>query len=382
MVDPLPVVVITSLFASTHFRSVPISFHRILWLLPLMGVTFSRLGLLLLPAVAIQSHVKEKKVNKNWVEPEVGHYESHSPTGVGSFPSAKLDIWFDEELQSREFNLTLGEYSGRGHLRPVGRRGLVALTGVDGSQEDGYLLDQCSKLTKLTQKFFEAIDVYKIPRAERSRLIILCPVPGQGWTLYLGLVRDSALTFKALYSPVVLTSPSPVPVTLAQAHKKRDLREWALPPSGVYRSDGTMRVGDLTHLKLIIDSNRVVIALGDFTAWGLLERQAQIQRVPLSMGDGMKDTHPSAGSVSKFKYSAEGSVSAVNAAYRHYRIPDADASSGHKSMNLCPVADAMRGSPSVDDLLLCAARWPVKRSSSVLSHAATVRQLSTNAGLC
>ncbi|KAF4652389.1 hypothetical protein FOZ61_009727 [Perkinsus olseni] len=199
-----------------------------------MGVTFSRLGLLLLPAVAIQSHVKEKKVNKNWVEPEVGHYESHSPTGVGSLPSLKLDIWREDTgPRGLKFECNLGGFINRGYLDAIPSSRTVALGKVDGSVDPYYQSGKCSRLKYEggSTAINLAYSLYEISvnnRGSPKRLMFLCPVDNQGWTVYLRLERKKSGTIQRLFSPVQLVKSA----SSEAISSPPTIEEVTIPPSG------------------------------------------------------------------------------------------------------------------------------------------------------
>ncbi|KAF4676846.1 hypothetical protein FOZ62_000871, partial [Perkinsus olseni] len=180
------------------------------------------------------SHVKEKKVGKIWVEPEVGHYESHSPTGVGSLPSLKLDIWREDNgPKGWKFECNLGGFIDRGYLDTMDSNRYVALGRVDGTVDHSYSSGKCSRLRyeRGSTAISAAYNVYQIPISTSGKAwhsMFLCPVVSQGWTVYLHAGRDKFFHINSLFSPVQLVKSTSSEATSSSP----TIEEVTIPPLG------------------------------------------------------------------------------------------------------------------------------------------------------
>ncbi|KAF4716668.1 hypothetical protein FOZ63_004682, partial [Perkinsus olseni] len=175
-----------------------------------MGVSFSRLGLLL-AAAATQPNLHQDTNYDFWVSPSPGHYKNDNPR-VGKLPSITLDILYDEASRHQRFEVGLGTYSERGDLSPIGEKQLVVLQKADGTEEVRYPLERCATLMAPNYMTLAAYVHYDVPGWQdftSTSSLYLCLVSKQGWTIYFGAeTADDHLT--RLYMPVVLDSPPSV----------------------------------------------------------------------------------------------------------------------------------------------------------------------------
>ncbi|KAF4704743.1 hypothetical protein FOZ62_012147, partial [Perkinsus olseni] len=173
-----------------------------------MGLTFSRLGLLL-AAAATQPNLHQDTDYDFWVPPLPGHYKNDNPR-VGKLPNLTLDIWLNEADKRQDFNIKLGKHSRRGYLVPITSNARIVLQKTDLTEDDYYLFKKCARL-----HFIEPIGglttayvIYSIPKGGRRVHppgIYLCPVKDQGWTLYFGSTRQAySRQISRLHCPVAL----------------------------------------------------------------------------------------------------------------------------------------------------------------------------------
>ncbi|KAF4723798.1 hypothetical protein FOZ62_010589, partial [Perkinsus olseni] len=227
-----------------------------------MGLTFSRIGLLLAAAAATQPNLRQDVEYDFWAPPPPGHYKNDNPSVVellgysslGKPPGVALNISYDEANRHQKFEIGIGIYSEQGYLQPIEEKHFVALQKADGTEETRYPFERCATLIARTGYMIQAAYIhYGIHGWQdftSTSSLYLCLVDMQGWTIYLGAEKaDDHVT--RLCAPVTLASTTSTTSDRSTTIEARDEKAPAessqetAPGSVTLRKAGAMNLQSL-----------------------------------------------------------------------------------------------------------------------------------------
>ncbi|KAF4664943.1 hypothetical protein FOL46_003962 [Perkinsus olseni] len=317
-----------------------------------MGLTFSRLGLLL-AAAATQPNQHQDTDHDFWVPPLPGHYKNDNPR-VGELPSVSLDISLNEADKRQDFNIKLGKHSQRGYLVPIASTARILLQKTDLTEDFNCSFKKCARLHFIepTVGLTKAYVTYSIPKGDRRVHppgIYLCPVKDQGWTLYFGPTRQGYLRqISSLRFPVALEFV-PGSKVASRASEVAAMLEvlgdlWIPPRLGEYTSVRyPTGVGQLPSAMVKIsydEANRrqvFEVDLGGYSERGYLSPTTTRRFVSLKKIDGTEEARFPLERCARFIFAEK--YNAAREAYRAYGLPGKLTGYPTTAMHLCRVDD-------------------------------------------